>query len=145
MEEVTDFKKSPGIKNAVVVLRLGQGYQRVLTVTRRSGQVGFPGGRIEKHDKSIFDAMKREFKEETGNLLPKLENIRRFVYDGHTAIYVAETRDKVSTTLSLHSDGEITQIHLTKLSDIHNVANGKGNFVMRDCERKSTQLLLPFL
>jgi ADP-ribose pyrophosphatase YjhB (NUDIX family) len=150
--QVEYFNKKE-IHDVVLVLRTKTN-NRILTVTETNGKVGFPGGKVKNTDDTIFDAMKREFNEETGNELPKLYNINRFVYKGKhsfTAIYVANTVKTISTTLGSNADGEIVSMHLSTVNDIRSSLNGeplssgKPSFTFRDCAKKSTKLLLPYL
>lgn len=79
------------IKNAVILylVKNKRGNAKVLTVTENRKKIGLPGGRIERGE-TVFACMKREFGEETGIELPRLsmDKLHRFVYNGHTAIYV---------------------------------------------------------
>ena len=100
---------------------------------------------MKQTDRSVFDGMKREYEEETGNPLPKLKDISRFVYNDHTAIFVAATDYRVSKNIEVKADGEITSIHLSKIVDIKQSIKGHTSFKLRDCTKKSTELLLPYL
>ncbi|AGF85684.1 hypothetical protein QJ854_gp098 [Moumouvirus goulette] len=141
--EVNTFENTK-IQNVVLYLFVQSG-NYILTVTERSGRVGFPSGRVEKGDHNIFKSIKREFKEETGHEMPIIENIRRFIYKESTAIYVAKTSNKIPTRLGPKSDGEIISIRLTKISDIKKSLNGKANFTLRSCAHKSTLELFNIL
>ena len=129
------------LKNVVICLFVGK---RILTVTERTGKVGFIGGGIKAIDKNIFSALKREYREEIGYELPLLQKITRFVYKD-TAIYVAHTTDFVSTKIGPNADDEITAIHLTKIKDIKMALVGNGAFSIRQCARHSTSLLFDIL
>lgn len=128
------------IKNVVLYLFINK-YSYVLTVTEKRGTVGFPAGGIEKTDKTVFKAMEREYLEETGNKLPKLQDIRRFIYNGDTGIYTARTGEHVPTTLGPKSDGEIISIHFSKIPDIKEAINNKGSFKLRKCAKRSTPMI----
>lgn len=58
-----------------------------------------PGGGIEPTDATVFQAMKREWREEMGADLPDIDidMVRRYVWNGSTAIYVikASPKDRV--------------------------------------------------
>lgn len=142
MELVNSFEKHR-IKNVILFLRTGN--DRVVTVTEKSGNVGFPGGKMKESDKTVFNGMKREYEEETGNKLPKINIIHRFVYGNSTAIFVATTVEKISTVLGKRSDNEIRAIHLTKIEDVKKAVNYKGSFNLRPCAIDSTKLLLSYL
>lgn len=55
-------------RSAFVALRCDD---KILTTLEHSGDVGFPGGKIELNE-GVFDGLCREFNEETGALLPRL-------------------------------------------------------------------------
>ena len=124
-----------------VALLLFAGNNRMLTVTEKNGKVGLPAGRLMYGEK-VFNGLSREYCEETGNVMPELTNIERFVYHGHTAIYVAHTPDQIKTTLGSNADGEINNMHLTKISDAKRSIEGKASFEFRNCAKKSTKLVL---
>nr|AEX63238.1 hypothetical protein mv_R1036 [Moumouvirus Monve] len=141
--EVNTFENT-SVQNVVLYLFVQSG-NYILTVTEKSGRVGFPGGRIENKDNSVFKAIKREFREETGHEMPHITNIRRFIYKDSTAIYVAKTNSQISTNLGPKTDGEIISIRLTKVMDIIKSINGQTNFNLRSCARKSTLQLFNIL
>lgn len=142
--EVTSYSTYK-IQNVSLVLMTGMNYGRILTVTEKRGTVGFPGGKIDASDLTVFDAMKREYKEETGYSLPRIENIRRFVYHGHTAIYLATTTQILDLRLGPDADGEIKSMNLTRLTDIKLALDEKASFKLRLCVKKSTKLLFHLL
>jgi len=134
------------IKNVALFLVIGD---RVLTVTEIKGKdknlVGFPAGGMTGHDRSVFVAMKREFEEETGRDLPQLINIRRFLYNNHTAIYVAATRDYFDTK-QFSPNRKIKEMRLTKITDIKLALTGQQReFTLRPSVKNSTKLLLQHL
>lgn len=51
---------------AVVLLVYSPEYNGFLCITRPSNKLGFPGGKVDNLDLSIYDAMQRELKEELG-------------------------------------------------------------------------------
>jgi len=103
----------PQPKNAAVVLITGK--SRLLMLRTINGNWVVPGGGIEKKDKSPFFAMKREFKEEVGSDLPKLEKkVPKFNYNGHTMIYVGRTKEKIS----FYPNAEVDEIYFPKLEDV---------------------------
>jgi 8-oxo-dGTP pyrophosphatase MutT (NUDIX family) len=118
---------------------------RVLTVTERRRVVGLVAGRVEKKDPTLWAAMAREYGEETGDRLPRLEHVRRFAWRGHTAIFVAATRERVGTgPPAPGSDGEVVDRRLTLVPHLHAAATespGSG-FRLRRCARASTLALL---
>lgn len=83
--------KPPKAKQAAhLLLRVGFNKKRVLLLKHKNGRWGTPGGQVDGGE-SFFDAMKREFKEETGVDLPSLVSVNSVdVYGGTTRIFVAE-------------------------------------------------------
>ena len=106
---------SNSIRNACIFLITGN--DRVLLVQQKKDNTwDIPGGMIDKTDKSPFDAMKREFKEETSEELPKLsKNVPRFDYHGHTRIYYDETQYRFT---GIKQNKEINAFYFLKVSDL---------------------------
>eukprot|EP00416_Gambierdiscus_australes_P035318 CAMPEP_0171114212 /NCGR_PEP_ID=MMETSP0766_2-20121228/84768_1 /TAXON_ID=439317 /ORGANISM="Gambierdiscus australes, Strain CAWD 149" /LENGTH=165 /DNA_ID=CAMNT_0011576493 /DNA_START=25 /DNA_END=522 /DNA_ORIENTATION=+ len=72
---------------------------QVYLVRENDGTWGPPGGGID-HGESVWDAIQREYMEETREgkqmfRLPHLQHIRKFVYHGHTAIVAGWTTGHV--------------------------------------------------
>ena len=97
------------ISNASIIL-ISHG--RILCVREISGKWTLPGGKIEK-DETPFNAAKREFYEETGNILPDLR-------------LEGKTFNKYDYT---HRNGSITRIYIghTDTADLRfNMGNTNG-------------------
>jgi 8-oxo-dGTP pyrophosphatase MutT (NUDIX family) len=107
---VATFNQYGGaISNASVILT-SRG--RILCVREMSGKWTLPGGKIEK-DERPFHAAKREFYEETGNILPDLR-------------LEGQTFNKYDYT---HRNGSITRIYIghTDIPDLRfNMGNTNG-------------------
>lgn len=103
---------------------------RVLTVNDNDDLVGLPAGNVEKFDNgTIFQTLKRIYKKETGNEMPNLINEKRFIYCDNTAIYYAETNDKIITTIG--HGAEKRALHLTKFDDLRKALNyGRNSFAL---------------
>jgi 8-oxo-dGTP pyrophosphatase MutT (NUDIX family) len=142
LKKIKSFTKHNPINS---VLILFNGTNHILTVTERNGTVGFPGGRIERHDPNPFKAMIREYEEETGHNLPDLYNIKKFIYKNQTAIFVAYTPNDVPEYIGPYSDGEIINIKIRTVSEINDALDFKTVFKLRTCVINSTKLLFMYL
>lgn len=71
----------------------------ILVAISRSGKFVFPGGGVDVTDADSLSAIKREFREETGNDLPNILNLHHYKYKYDTLMYVGhinkETRNKI--------------------------------------------------
>lgn len=143
LTEISEFdnKTKKNIKNVVLYLFVGKSKKWLLTIQEKNKKIGVPAGKIEKSDKSVFAAIDREYKEETGHKMPKLINIRRFIYDKTSAIYVATTNDIIPQTLGSKNDGEIISMKLTAVDIIRDAIKNNYPFTVRNCAKNSTILL----
>jgi 8-oxo-dGTP pyrophosphatase MutT (NUDIX family) len=88
-------QNSPFLKNAVIVA-INEDNDQVLVVQEASTrQFGFPGGRVEPSDPTIFEAAQREFEEETGSpffpiwsIVGGHMGIACYVWNSKTAFFV---------------------------------------------------------
>lgn len=124
-------------KNVALFLRVVStgGDPLVLLFTEKCKQLGLPSGRMEKFDATTFDTLKREYREETGTNLPKLDNIQRYVWKNQIAIYSATTTDYIPLGRP-HADGEVLDRKLLRVDVIRS-----GKFQIR----KRHQDLIPAL
>ena len=138
---VHSFKewKGPRLRNVVAVLLL-EGTQNLFLVTERNGKKGPLAGKVERYDKSLWNALEREFLEETGYYLPDLSRIRKFIYHGHTAIYLACVKN---LPLGLpKGDNEILWMELVSLDILYTKEYKK---TLRHSAIKSLSLIKPYL
>jgi 8-oxo-dGTP pyrophosphatase MutT (NUDIX family) len=66
---------------------------KLLLILENNNKLNLPGGKIDSGETSR-KAMYREFKEEVGPL-PNIYNIKSYIYNDHTKIYIANTDDKI--------------------------------------------------
>merc|ERR1712232_1531712 len=72
----------------------------------KNGKWGYPGGFVDRKDRSALAAAKREFWEETGVALPRLRNLREVSgLEQTTKIYVGQTNANFQQLISV--DGTI--------------------------------------
>ena len=89
--------RNNSVRNAAIVLADSSG-GNILILTGHDESLSVPGGQIDGSDKGPFAAMKREFREEVGQDLPRILNIDHFVYNGHTVIYFGTTNESIYFT-----------------------------------------------
>jgi len=66
---------------------------KLLLILENNNKLNLPGGGIDKGERPR-QAMYREFREEVGPL-PKIYNIKSYIYNDNTKIYIAKTDDKI--------------------------------------------------
>jgi hypothetical protein len=159
---LTSVHKMPKVESAFVILgiKTKSGVRLVTTEEirkdHRTGKqftkMGFPGGKADKHERA-WDAVRREWKEETGFNFPAISfpgalDFLRFVWkyrDGSTAgIYVGFTNDIIPIA-KFKPNKEIAALHLTLVSDIKAAIDGKGDFTVRDSAKASTMAIFKAL
>ena len=107
--------------NACIAYITGQKFDRIALVRCcKTKEWMIPGGKIDYSDKTAFHGAKREFYEETKITLPFCRKMTKFIYNGHTAIYIAKNRTKL---VGFQRTNETDKIHFAKIDDIFN-----GNF-----------------
>ena len=121
------------IKNAAILLLTGKKFNRILLLKHRKlNKWMLPGGMLDKSDKNPFYGMKREFKEETGCNLPKLiEPIYSYIYNDHTKIYIARTKDKIGQFIPNNEASDMKNVKIEDLS----LSNNK--YKLRNSVKKS--------
>ena len=86
-------------------LLVGKKHDRMLLLRHRHGNKwGTPGGERDRKKssgevESYFEAMKREFREETGARLPRLYDIKHIQPYRNVRVYVAKTRQDLTLLL----------------------------------------------
>ena len=125
------------LKNSFIFLVTGN--DRVMLVETRDthGKLvwGPPGGGIESKDSGPFAAMKREFTEETGFVLPQLNNPgQSYDYIPYRArIYYNETDKKFKPFDPKDSErGEVKRLYYFKISDIISYDKVRKTFVINN-------------
>lgn len=153
--KVKSFKEL-NIRNGVIMLIVRKcGVISVLTVTHyRTEVVGLPGGGRKKKDTTAFSIAKREYEEETGNKLPSVNIVERFLWIGcqknnDTAIFVVtpkpHTHVKNLDKLGKNSDGEVTDINIYSVDTVKKAIKGKLPWRIRHFEKKSIGQIFEYL
>ena len=114
------------IKNSCVFLFTGHRLDRVLLLRNHKGKWMLPGGMIDQGE-TPFQAMKREFKEETGCNLPWISGVKKFDFHGHTWIYLAYTFNVIGP---FKVNSEAAAMKFVKIKDIF-------DYDLRGCVKKS--------
>jgi 8-oxo-dGTP pyrophosphatase MutT (NUDIX family) len=112
---------------------------RVLLVKEKRGTWGFPGGKIEKDDKSSANAMRRELLEEINLDLKEIEKLPYYDYEGHTRIYIGKTGDSVN--LANISSNEISEARWAKWDDVVQSVYGTP-YDLRRCVKNSLKKMI---
>ena len=135
---------SNNIKNAsCVILHKSpkSGNTHILFVRlKKSKAFGTPGGRMERGERP-FEALRREFREETGHKMPFIENIKRIDY-GNTRIYYGYTNDRTIVRRRLHN-GETDLVCWRSYAGAKDVVFGRSNrYYIRQCVRESLKYMI---
>lgn len=112
LQQLSSFSGT-NVSNACVFLYINK---TMFFSIESSGKYGFIGGGRKKNE-TPWTAMKREFQEETGQTLPRLRNLLKFLWNGHTAIYVGEINTKLDLTCK-NGDGELLGIKMMRRNEI---------------------------
>ncbi len=118
--------------NASVIL-ISRG--RILCVREMSGKWTLPGGKIE-NDETPFHAAKREFYEETGNILPDCN----FVYYDYnntniTRIYIGYTEIPDLNFIIENTNGETNALKYLTLDSIMSGEYDFHNYIINSLKR----------
>ena len=118
---------SSGKKAAHLFLRVGAQKDKVLLLKHRNNKWGTPGGEVDPGE-TFWQAMKREFREETGVKLPRLSNIQHVdTYQGKVRIYVADLNVPVDTVLPKHMRTSETKgwttVRISELNGMRSLQN----------------------
>ena len=135
MEEVYSFLSQTKIpSNSCVLLRKGD---FLFFSIENTGKYGLIGGK-KNNGETPWETMKREYREETGNNLPRLTNIRKFMWKHHTAIYVGDFTGRLDLSCK-RGDGELLGIKVMKKDEVlTEVSSGK----FRSCCKYSIPALM---
>lgn len=151
------YSRMPQVDSTCVIVgvRTKAGVRLLTTKERRPNyttEMGFPGGLVDivagKYERT-WDAVRREYKEETGFNFPDISfpgtsDFLRFVWTHDngftTGIYVGFTSDIIPLNKFVPNN-EIAGLHLTLVSDIKAAIAGKGNFKVRHCAKASTMAI----
>ena len=93
LSTVNKLQKNKNIKNVSLILFVGKSLEYVMVLNKNGTNLWmFPGGCVEPTDRTLFQAIKREFQEETGFIFPYFKNILPYYdYKGITRIFVGTT------------------------------------------------------
>ena len=118
-------KRKP--KNAAHIVLIQN--NNVLLLQHTSGKWGTPGGLVDikrsGQEETYFEAMKREFKEEVGKELPRLDSLDHvditFRNNFKTRLYIARTDTDLAHYLSKSSlqSREVTDFKLVPINTVH--------------------------
>ena len=101
---------------------------------------------IEFEYEPEIDGLKREYKEETGHEFKNIQLIKKFVYNGHTAIFIGIATDTIQTKLGPGNDGEIISMQLIDINDLKFAINGTHPTIkFRNCAKFSTECVFTYL
>jgi 8-oxo-dGTP pyrophosphatase MutT (NUDIX family) len=129
------------VSNAVTYIITASGH--IVLGTRKNGTFGFPGGKIEKFDRTPFKAAKRETLEELGwHKFPFCHKIVSFVWNNHTAIFLCFTNEKLPYFKINH---EMIAMNLVTIEDLKHSLNGHTLWKLRDSEINSTKAIINLL
>ncbi len=98
-----------------------------------------PGGKIDPIDSQRgsreFNCFKREFYEETGHVLPRVNIINSFIYGrtGHTKIYICTFTEDINFTINNETD----KMALVNLDDLINTNFSLIDFPIKEYVRNS--------
>lgn len=141
------------IHNAVILLLIKRKNKFfILTVTHaKTKLVGLPGGRIDAKDGSAYAAAKREYREETGNVFPKVKILAKLLWcknkKSRTMIFIVSPQSNVyiSDKLGKNADGEMIDLNIRSVYCIKRSLEGKTSWKIRLCERASLKQIFKHL
>jgi hypothetical protein len=117
------------IKNASIIVVTGRNYDRVLMVRDRKNKIWmFPGGKIDKEEEP-WEAAKREFEEETGFELPRLNGDTT----GELYKFIRTHKDKTQTKIYLGFASSFDRNDLHNKYNIHKVNDNETDKAYSVC------------
>ena len=126
------------VSNAVAYIITASEY--IAIGKRKNGKFGFPGGKIEKFDRSPFKAAKRETLEEFGwHKFPFCYKIIPFIWNNHTAIFLCFTNEKLPHFIK---NNEMIDINLVNIEELKHSLNGNTLWKLRESEINSTKAII---
>lgn len=113
-----NYKKN--IRNVSLILFVGKMSEHVMILKKSGTNLWmFPGGCVEKDDRTLFQAIKREFQEETGFIFPYFKNILPYYdYKGITRIFVGVTNRIFPYFDTKKTDGEARELRYIHFNNI---------------------------
>ena len=108
---------------------MGESFDRILLVRDSNDKKWmFPGGRIERGE-TPFQAMVREFKEETGFILPAISpNSEPYIYNDETAVFIGASNERFPVYDKANiKDFETDRLEYAKIEDIF-----KGKYLLKN-------------
>ncbi len=125
---------------------------RLVTLTMSSGRVGFPGGFVDRNDASPWEALRREWFEETGSFLSRTVELACWLVEerrGPTGIYLLGLSDDADPNEiyfnEKKSDGEAKAMVWRSLEEMRRGVQGREKWSLRDCAVHSTRVILDWL
>ena len=112
--------KKKNIKNVSLILFVGKMSEHVMILKKNGTNLWmFPGGCVEPSDRTLFQAIKREFQEETGFIFPYFKHILPYYdYKGITRIFVGITNRIFPYFDIKKTDGEARELKYIHFSNI---------------------------
>lgn len=151
---LTEVSSMGSVRHVFMMLFLKDG--RVLLVMGRDHTWGFPGGNVDATDACSWNAMKREFREETKNSLPRLcgrsigsstDEPRKFHWahrSSTTGFYCGQSSTATFEDFSANFRRmhEIRDMAAVPVEVLFDMVNGTNPNRLRDCAIESVRALL---
>ena len=139
----------------VILVHCADGDVAAFMVQERNGNWGFVAGGMDRGE-SAFKALQREYREEVGGVLPRLDagrvdapgEPRKFIFHhsngSNTALYAGYVPQALLPKPShFRPNREIRAVRLVPLQQLHAMAEGRhASMSMRPCARGSTAEVL---
>lgn len=134
--------RRPGHGAAHLILLVGRKHDRMLLLRHRHRHKwGTPGGERDRKKSSgrvedYFEAMKREFREETGTRIPRLYEIEYVQPYRNVRVYVAKTRQDLRRLLPRSYSLHTTETDRWAIPKVRDVLSG-NKYALRGGVRKA--------